>query len=232
VKRLSLAVLICLFGAAVQAADKPLEAGINAGTNGLGLELSYRFSDYLRVRGNYHFYDLDIDTDAEDNNGVPNDELRYSSELQLSNFGLLADWYPWGGVFRVSGGAVLNDNDFSVEASCDNPSGCEVGGNNFSRTELGTISTDIDVEDFGPYLGIGWDKPLDVTRSWILTFDIGAYYQGSPDIEMTSNGSCVNSALLGAACRSALEEEENELEDELEDFVIYPVISLGIAYRF
>lgn len=234
-KRLAVPVLTVLLltpFTVLAAEGKSWEASLNGGTNGAGLELSYRVSDFLRVRGNYHFLDADIDADAEDNNGMSGDELKYSTDLELSNFGLLADWYPWGGVFRVSGGAVLNDNDFKVEARCENPSGCEVGSNSFSRSEIGTVTVDIDVEDFGPYLGIGWDKPLDATKRWILTFDIGAYYQGSADVEMTSNGTCVNSVLIGAACRNELEQEENEIEDELEDYKFYPVVSIGFGYRF
>lgn len=228
---LPLTALICISPLA-QAVEKPWEFNVSAGTNGLGLELSTRFSDQLRLRGGYHFYDLSIDTDAENNNGTSGDELKYSSDLELSNFGAILDWYPWGGVFRVSAGAVYNDNNFKVEASCENPSGCEVGSSQFSRTEIGTITTRIDVQEFGPYLGIGWDKGIESTGRWIISFDIGAYYQGSPDVEMTSNGSCVNSALIGAACRAALEEEENEIEDEIEDYVFYPVVTLGIGYRF
>lgn len=215
-----------------QAEGERWEFGASIGSNGIGLDLSYRYSDSLRVRAGYHFYDLDVDTDAEDNNGVQDDELKYSSELQLSNLGLLADWYPWGGVFRITGGAVANQNDYVVRATCENPSGCEVGSSTFSRTELGTITTKIEVEDFGPYLGIGWDRALDATKRWTISFDIGAFYQGSPKVEMTSDGSCVNSVLTGAACSAALEDEERELEDELESFKYYPVASIGIGYRF
>lgn len=208
------------------------EFSVSGGTNGIGLDLSYRVNDNLRVRGGYHFYDLSIDTEAEDNNGTQGDELKYNSELQLSNLGLLADWYPWGGVFRVSGGAVVNQNDFRVKATCDNPAGCEVGDSNFSRTEIGTVTVDIDIEEFGPYLGIGWDKTLDATKRWLFSFDVGAFYQGSPTVEMTSNGSCATSPITGPVCRAALEDEERELEDELDEFKFYPVISIGIGYRF
>lgn len=208
------------------------EFGTSAGTNGLGLELSYRWNDYLRLRTGYHFYDISVDADADDNNGVQGDELKHSGDLELSNLGLLADWYPWGGIFRVTAGAVVNENNFKIDTTCENPSGCEVGSGSFSRTEIGTISTKIDIEQLGPYLGIGWDRALDATKRWTLSFEIGAFYQGSPEVEMTSNGTCVNSVLIGAACRSALQDEEDELEDDLEDFVIYPVVSIGIGYRF
>ena len=209
------------------------EVGASAGTNGVGLELSFRMNDFLRLRGGYHFYDIGVDVDSEDNNGVQGDELKHSADLELSNLALLADWYPWGGAFRVSAGAVANQNDFSVQTACNNPTGCEVGSNSFSRTEIGTITTDIDVENFGPYLGIGWDRTLDATKRWTMSFEIGAFYQGAPNVEMTSTGSCAGSTSpLFSQCRDALEDEEDELEDELDSLKFYPVVSLGIGYRF
>lgn len=209
--------------------ETPLALGVSAGTTGVGLELHAGVSERLNLRLGYSYFDGGHDVDAEDSNGVPNDELRYRGDLQLHNLGLIADWYPWSGSFHVSAGAVYNNNDLKVEARCDNPSGCEVGDSNFSRTDIGTIFTDVDINPFGPYLGIGWGNPFAGESGLHWNFEVGAIYQGEPDIEMTSNGSCGG---FLAVCRAALEQEEQELEDELDDLVLYPVIKLGLSYRF
>ncbi len=223
--------LICLLPSAVLAEGERWEVNGNAGTNGLGLELSYRMSEQLRIRSGYHSYDFSLEVDADDNNGTAGDELKNKGDLELSNLGLLVDWYPWAGKFRLSTGVIINRNEFSVETVCENPSGCEVGSNSFTRSEIGTITTRIDVDDYNPYIGFGWDKALDVTRRWNLSFEVGAYYQGTPSVEMTSSGSCTTFLII-QQCQTSFEEEEQELEDELEEFVWYPAISIGIGYRF
>ncbi len=213
----------------VALAETPLSLGINAGTTGLGLQLHAGVSETLNVRLGYSRFSGSEGVDADDNNGVPNDELRYDGTLKLNNLSLLADWYPWAGNFHVSAGGVLNDNDLKVKARCNNPSGCEVGEDNFSRTEIGTITTDIDFNSFGPYLGIGWGNPVGGETGIHWNFELGVIYVGEPSVEMSSNGNCAG---FLSTCRNAIEDEANELEDDLSDLQFYPVISLGLGYRF
>lgn len=223
----ALFVAVLLPGIAV--AEVPLAVGVGAGTNGIGLQFHAGVSETLNLRLGLHHFSGSLDVDAEDSNGVPDDELRYSGDLELNNLSLLADWYPTGGSFHVSAGAVLNNNDLKVDARCNNPSGCEVGGSNFSRTEIGTITTDIDVDNFGPYVGIGWGNPVGGETGLHWSFELGVIYQGEPSVTMTSDGTCGGFVAL---CRSALDNEEEELEDDLSDLRFYPVVSLGLSYRF
>ncbi len=213
----------------VAMADTPLAVGVGAGTNGVGIQLHAGVTETLNLRLGFHHFSGSHDVDAEDSNGVKGDELRYSGDLELNNLSLLADWYPWAGNFHVSAGGVLNNNDLTVDARCDNPSGCEVGGSTFSRAEIGTITTDIDVDEIGPYVGIGWGNPVGGETGIHWSFELGVIYQGEPSVEMSSDGTCGGFVAL---CRSALDKEEQELEDDLSDLRFYPVVSLGLSYRF
>ena len=58
---------------------------------------------------------------------------------------------------------------------------------------------------------------------------MGAIYIGEPSVEMTSTSDC---GLFQSACNNALQNEEDELEDDLSDLKFYPVVSLGLSYRF
>lgn len=223
-------VFLALYSLAVTArAEKPLAVGVNAGTAGVGVQLHLGLTERLNLRAGYNHLSTSQDVDAEDNNGVPDDELEYSGDLKLDTLSFVADWHPWAGNFHISLGGVLNNNDLVVETRCNNPSGCEVGGSQFSRTAIGTITTDIDFKDFGPYLGMGWGNPVagDVGLHW--RFELGAIYAGEASVEMESNGDC---GLFQSACNNALQNEERELEDDLSDLKWFPVVQLGLSYRF
>ena len=224
-----LSILLLGLSPSLSLAEVPLAIGVEAGSTGLGLQLHAGVSDSLKVRLGYSYFSGSEGVDADDNNGVEDDELRYDGSLKLNNLSLLADWYPWAGNFHVSAGGVLNNNDLKVTAECNNPSGCEVGEGSFSRAEIGTITTDIDFNSFGPYLGIGWGNPVggDIGIHW--NFELGVVYQGEPSVSMTSDGTCAG---FFAVCREALNDEAEELEEDLSGLQLYPVISLGMSYRF
>lgn len=207
----------------------------HAASTGLGGGVAYRWSEQLAARGGWQgmkINDFDIDVDQDTQNS---DVLDHSGDLTLNVGHLLLDWYPRGGSFRVSAGALLNLSDVDVTSRCTAPSSgglnpipgdCEFGFGEFNQAELGTIQTDIEFNTFAPYAGIGWD--WSINRDWQVVADLGVAYIGSPDADMTSTGTCDQNP----ACRAQIEREEKELEEELKDFKIYPVLSLGFRYRF
>lgn len=60
-----------------------------------------------------------------------------------------------------------------------------------------------------------------------LTVDIGALYQGSPKLSLSATG-----ALSDPNLASNLEAERASAESDLSKFKWYPVLSLGLYYRF
>ena len=83
--------------------------------------------------------------------------------------------------------------------------------------------------EWAPYVGIGWgnaadDNTLDLPIAVGFSLDIGAFYQGSPDVLLTDSSGLVPAADLAL--------EQAQLEDDLSGFKFYPVITLGIHIRF
>ncbi|MGB1580029.1 MAG: hypothetical protein ACPHER_00810 [Nevskiales bacterium] len=217
-----------VLGSTAAQAETPMAIGVNVGTAGFGADINMGLTENLNLRLGINHFSTSQDADADDNDGVPNNELHYSGDLRLNNLSLIADWAPWGGVFHVSAGAVANANDLKVDATC-NAAICEVGNSSFTSGALGTITTDIDVEDFGPYIGIGWGNPLGDNTGLSWRFELGAIYQGEPSVEMTSSGNC---GIASSACQAALDREADELESDLSSLQWYPVAQLGLSYRF
>ena len=60
-------------------------------------------------------------------------------------------------------------------------------------------------------------------------FDLGVMYQGQADVDLDSEDGLLSD---DAVLQANLAIEEDEVEDDLEDFVVYPVVGLALIYRF
>lgn len=63
-----------------------------------------------------------------------------------------------------------------------------------------------------------------------LELEIGAFYQGSPDLSFTARGdsAIVNNPIFQAD----LTREEADAQDDIAEYDWYPVVSLGMTYTF
>lgn len=185
----------------------------HVGTLGAGLDLAYGVSDNLVGRVGFNKLTISEDFTEED--------IDYSADLELESVHALADWHVFGGGFRVTGGVVFNGNAFSGDATVE--SGDQVG--DATATSDGRLALDVEYDDVAPYVGIGWGNRV---RGWSkvsFSIDAGVMAQGSADVNITNDG-------VSGVTESDIEEEEREVEDELENFELYPVISASIVYRF
>lgn len=216
-------VLLCVALPAT-AGSSGVAASLDLSNAGIGLGLVAEFTPVLNGRLGYRGGSFDADIEGEES-------LNYSTDFKLSNvFGLL-DFYPLQGRrFHVTAGAVHNGSDVRVEATCRNPSDCEVGGLPVigGGVTIGTLTGDVDFRSTAPYLSLGWGNPLADQTGWSFRLEAGAMFLGEPSVELTSSGSCQSNA----ACRAALEQEERRLEEDAEDYEIYPVVNLTLSYRF
>lgn len=174
-------------------------------TNGYGIELGYRFNDYLAVRGG-------INKGSYDYSGTDSG-IDYQYTLDFDNNPVLLDWHPLGGVFRLTAGVVNNNNQLTGRAS----GLLDVGG-----AAATTVTTDITFKKASPYVGLGWGG-LPAKKSGLgFSFDIGVLMHGSPTARITAPG-------VPEVNRAA---EEAALNDEIKDFKYWPVISFGLGYTF
>src|SRR5207249_10775933 len=81
--------------------------GIRAGTLGGGVDLSYALSQRAAVRLNADGYNR--------TQSKTHDNIDYDMKLKLQTGSLLGDWFPFANNFRISAGAMLNRNKFSMK---------------------------------------------------------------------------------------------------------------------
>jgi opacity protein-like surface antigen len=187
-------------------------------TLGLGLEGGARLNENfgLRVGGNWLGFDYD------DIKG----ELDYDAEVTLASLGALVDYHPFGGGFRLSGGLRFNFNKADLDGTPTDD--IEIGDQVFSADEVGTLTGDATFDTLAPYLGIGYGATL-LEGSLSIGFDLGVMYQGQADVDLDAESGLLSD---DAVLQENLAIEEDEVEDDLEDFIVYPVIGLAVIYRF
>jgi len=194
---------------------------LKGGTLGAGLDLSVGMSESLglRLQANALSYEDDL-TESD---------VDYSGDLELKSAGLLLDWHPFSGVFRVSAGAYWNGNEVSAVGR---PTGGTyvINGVTYNAADVGSLNGQIDFESVAPYFGIGFASAPKAGRGMTFSFDLGVLYQGEPNVGLTAV--C---GVPGPTCtqlQSDVAAEEASLQDDLKDYKFYPVVSFGIGYRF
>ncbi len=194
-----------------------ISAAITGGTLGIGPELGVRFSDHLGVRGSATFLGVGANFDVED--------IEYDGDLNLESYGAMLDVYPFGSHFRLSAGARINNNRGRVAAT---PQGTvELGDQEYTAAQVGTLRGRADVKNLAPALTLGWSGAR--RRGFMFSFDAGVLFQGSVRVrDFTASGT----AAASPAFRTSLEAERRELQDDIDDYKAYPIAQVSIGWRF
>jgi hypothetical protein len=213
---LALLALLALGPASGHAGNVAL--GVKAGTLGIGGELTIGLAPPLNLRlgvsGLNYTYD---DT---------YDDVDYDLDADLLSAGLLLDWHPFSGSFRLTAGVLFNDSQ--ADLSARDPDGYTINDEHYSTAAVGRLSGSMDFADLAPYVGIGWGNAIGEGGRITVGLDLGLMYQGDPDVSLQASGPIRNNPRF----RADLQAEEEEIEDDTFWLKYYPVIGLSIGYRF
>jgi len=182
-------------------------------TLGLGGEFTTAVTSNINARIGINALDLDFERELDD--------IEYDIGLDFSSFSALLDWHIFDSPFRISGGVLSMNHKLDLSASATGEQ--EIGGFTYDWSEIGTLSGSVEIDNVAPYVGIGWGNPLTGDKRWGFTCDFGVAFAGSPDVALSATGMVAS---------ADLERERRDIEDELEDFKFYPVISISFFYRF
>ena len=216
-------VIIFIFGFCTvsNAAPGDKALGLKVGTLGAGLEFTLEAIENVNVRFGANYFKLSRDVDVEDNT--------YDMDLKLNSFTALADWYVADSSFRITGGAFINNNGLKGTSLASNT--YEISDTIYTSAEVGTLTADVGFNSVAPYLGVGWGNPLSDDSDWSFMVDLGVVFAGKPSLDITASGGTLsnNQVLL-----TDIEQAEQDFQDtdEINYLKYYPVISVGVNYRF
>jgi hypothetical protein len=193
-----------------------LSLGVTGGTLGIGPEIGYRINQNVGVRANATFLSF--------SHTVKSNDVRYDGSADLQSGGASIDVYPFGGGFRLSGGARANGNSGRLHATPMRNT--RIGGIDFTPAQIGTITGDAETNNFAPQVTMGYGGTL--RRGLSLTVEAGALFQGAVQLRnYRADGSLANNALFIAQ----LQKEQLRVQDTLDKYKVYPILQIGLKYR-
>lgn len=217
---LSLAFLI-ICSASVYA--KNLSIGIKASTLGAGPEVEVSFLDFLGVRSGYNYWDYSY--------SGKKDDINYDFDLKLKSVPIFLDIHPFKGSFRLTGGILYNRN--RVDAVATTSDTYEIGNRTYTGSDLGRLNGEFTFNKTSPYAGLGWDTSFGRDKVLGFVFDLGVVFSGSPKVNLYADGPITDpSNPLYNQFQQDMETEEKNLQDDLDTFKYYPVIGIGVNFRF
>jgi hypothetical protein len=214
-----------------------IAVGVTAGSFGIGAELATPLSrrTNLRIDGDFMNYSRTLSQDG----------ISYNGNLRLRNARISYDVYPFGGGFRLSAGAAVY-NQFNAKALANVPSSQTI---TFNDVDYYSSATDplhgnasiAYSNKVAPTFTFGWGNAIPRSgRHLAFPVEIGAAFTGTP---------AFNLAMAGSACaspnpetcqsvnsypdfQSNLNVERNKINNDLAPLRFYPILNLGVTYRF
>jgi hypothetical protein len=205
------------------------EVGIagTAGTLGIGAELTVGGSSQFEGRLGIHGYEYSERREASD--------IEYDGEASLRTVTGFLDWHPGGRGFRLTGGLVYNATEVTGSSLPPRSGVYDIGGVPVPVGLVGTLDGKVEFDPVVPYAGLGWGRAPGSGSGFGVTLDLGVMFQGEGEVTLTPiipAGSPLNEPLAREALQILIEREERDLQEDIVDYDMYPVVSLGISYRF
>lgn len=210
-----------------------LALGVTASTLGAGLELATPLSRSFNLRSGLNYFSFDY--------GFTVDGLRYNSRLHLKSIASTVDWFPWHHGFHISPGVLYAKNSMAAATYVGPGQRFTLGDQDFIDSVNDPVSGTASLifpHQVAPLLTIGFGNLLPRSGRHIsVPFEIGAAYTGSPHVDVNLNGTaCTTDGCFTFAsnqdAQNSLHQEVHDINEDLKRIPVFPVLSLGFAYKF
>ncbi|WP_126665586.1 hypothetical protein [Croceibacterium ferulae] len=203
--------------AGAQDASPVVTLGITGGSLGVGPEIGYRPIPALGFRASANFLKLSHDVDVDD--------IDYNGDLHLRSYGATADLYPFESAFRLSAGLRISRNRVDLLATPLSP--VSIGGTTYSPEKIGSIQAEVRARDVAPTLTIGVAR--NQSRGFAWSLDAGVMLHGTP---RTDNLQVTGELASNPFLQDDLARERAEIEAEIDNYKVYPLVQLAVGYTF
>jgi hypothetical protein len=80
-------------------------------------------------------------------------------------------------------------------------------------------------ERVAPYFGLGFNNPIKTKGRLGFFIDLGIMYHGTPKLSLATTNSF-------AELQQNLDQQVQETNDDIKDFKFFPVIQMGLSFKF
>jgi len=211
--------LTFLFVTSINAQNMGLGIALKASTMGFGGDVALGINKSMDVRLGF-----DMMGSFSKNFNFKESGINYNATATFKTGSITAlyDYYIANSFF-VAGG--FGYNLFNADVTGKAISNLVYGDIQIDKDKVGTFNYKINPGmKISPYLGIGFGRTLGTEKNFSFAFEIGTFYQGSPDITIKTTGllSPTSNPDLGKA---------KELESQISQYCLYPVLKISLSYR-
>jgi hypothetical protein len=205
--------------------------GFRASTLGMGVEFATPLAGRINLRSSFNFFAF--------NDPYSMDGVNYDARLHLQSSQTTLDWFI--GRFHISPGLLYVKNSMSAPTFVGPGQTFVLGKQTFLNSVDDPVTGSSSVifpRTFAPLLLLGYGNLLPRSGEHLsLPIEVGVAYTGAAQINVALNGTacvtdgCVNFS-QNADAQKFLKQEVQILNEDLKHYPVFPIVSLGLAYRF
>jgi hypothetical protein len=204
---------------------------------GIGVEAATSVTRKSNVRGGFNMFRYDYDYDK--------DNITYGAKMRLRSAQATFDWFPFGGGFHLSPGALMyNGNKIDADVSVGGGKTFTLGSTTYTSKSSdpvhGTGILALNEYKVAPMILFGWGNLLKRSNGrFSVNFELCADFTGTPKATLNLTGSacpgnqqvvCQNAA-TDPTVQSNVQSEQKKFNDAIEFLRATPVISLTLGYK-
>jgi hypothetical protein len=207
--------------------------GTSSGTLGLGGQVATPVTRWLNLRGGIDFFNYGYSL------GI--DGANYEGQLHLKAGRVSLDIFPFHRGFHLSPGVMIFRSAASAAVSVTGGNTFELGGNTFTSSASDPVNGSASLafsRTVMPMFTFGFSNMIAKgRRHWTVPLELGAAYTGPYSARLNLGGSaCIDQ--VGCMSTSTPEiqqsvvEEQREINEPMKHYQLYPIVILGIGYKF
>jgi hypothetical protein len=205
--------------------------GFRASTLGMGIEIATPLAGRINLRSGFNFFAF--------NDPFSIDGVNYTARLHLQSSQTTLDWFIGG--FHISPGVLYVKNSMSAPAFVGPGQTFVLGTQTFLNSVDDPVNGSSSVvfpRTFAPLLLLGHGNLLPRHGEHLsLPVEVGVAYTGAAQINVALNGTaCVTNGCVNfsqnADAQKFLKQEIQILNEDLKHYPVFPIVSVGLAYRF
>jgi hypothetical protein len=217
--------LAAIFGACtVLSTSAKAQVGVSGeiGSTGVGVHVSYPILSSLNVRAGLNNFNFSYSNNTND--------VSYDLKFKLNTADVLLDYFPFEGQFHITAGFANNGNKVDVHAQPKANGTYVLNGTTYSTSQVGQLDGVVEFNKTTPYLGVGWGN-TSKDAGFGFTSDLGVLFQGRPKTSLNYTG-CKALTVVCTQLATDIAAEHAAFDDNISGFKAYPVLRLGVNYRF
>lgn len=151
--------------------------------------------------------------------------VSFNGQAKYDRFGLFADYFPFSGGFRLTGGATINRASLALKSHFDGTATVTVNGKTVTPAANDYFNATLKFPNVMPYIGVGWGHQARQAGLG-FTADLGVSI-GRAKLRTDTN-------LVGqyGITQGDVDAKTTELDENIGKIMFLPQASMGLNYRY